>query len=103
MAVKKNGGQASTIDWDNYRNKKELSDGTFVSNFQSLFFDGSYFFKEDRSIFLKKILILIFLTLFGWIGWVLGEKIGLMTAYFFSCIGSAIGVVLAVMLNRKLF
>jgi hypothetical protein len=52
---------------------------------------------------LKKILIFIFITLFGWIGWVLGEKIGLMTAYFLSCICSAIGVVLAVILNRRLF
>ena len=52
---------------------------------------------------MKKILILIFLTLFGWLGWVLGEKIGLMTAYFFSCIGSAVGIVLAVMLNKKFF
>jgi hypothetical protein len=52
---------------------------------------------------LKKISILIFLTLFGWVGWVLGAKIGLMTAYFSSCIFSAVGIVLAVMLNRKLF
>ena len=36
-------------------------------------------------------------------GWLIGEKIGLMTAYFSSCIGSAIGIVLAVLLNRRLF
>ena len=51
---------------------------------------------------MKKILILFFITLFGWLGWVLGEKIGLMIAYFFSCIGSAIGIVLAVMINKRL-
>jgi hypothetical protein len=52
---------------------------------------------------MKKILIFIFLSVFGWVGWVLGEKIGVMTAYFFSLICSAIGIVLAVMLNKKLF
>jgi len=52
---------------------------------------------------LKKILIFIFLTVFGWVGWVIGEKIGLMTAYFFSCLCSAVGIVLAIILNRRLF
>lgn len=52
---------------------------------------------------MKKILIFIFLSVFGWLGWMLGEKIGVMTAYFFSLIGSAIGIVIAVMLNRRLF
>ena len=52
---------------------------------------------------MKKIFIFIFLSVFGWIGWMLGEKIGVMTAYFFSLIGSAIGIVIAVMLNRRLF
>ena len=52
---------------------------------------------------MKKILMFIFLSVFGWLGWMLGEKIGVMTAYFFSLIGSAAGIVLAVMLNKRLF
>ena len=52
---------------------------------------------------MKKLLIFIFLSVFGWLGWILGEKIGVMTAYFISLIGSAVGIVLAVMLHRRLF
>ncbi len=31
-------------------------------------------------------------TIGGWVGWVVGAKIGVMTGYFISTVGSAAGV-----------
>lgn len=41
---------------------------------------------------MKKLCIFIGLTVFGWLGWWLGERLGFMTAYVVSCLGSMIGV-----------
>ncbi len=41
-----------------------------------------------------KLCILIGMTILGWIGWWLGAKIGLMTAFLVSGLGSMIGVYL---------
>ncbi len=39
-----------------------------------------------------KLLLLIGVTLGGWLGWWLGAHIGIMTAYFLSVIGMALGL-----------
>jgi len=44
---------------------------------------------------LEKIIKLVAATLGGYAGWWLGEHVGLMTAFFLSVIGTAIGVYLA--------
>jgi len=41
---------------------------------------------------MKKILIILSITIGGWIGWWLGEHIGIMTAYFLSVFGAAAGL-----------
>jgi len=51
---------------------------------------------------MKKIIIIISTTLFGWIGWAAGERIGFMTAYFLGCIGSGVGLYLGIRLDKRL-
>lgn len=51
---------------------------------------------------MKKMMILILVSIFGWIGWKLGEKAGIMTAYFLGCIGSGIGLYLGSRINKML-
>ena len=41
---------------------------------------------------MKKILILIFISVGGWIGWWIGAYVGIMTAYFLSVVGAAAGL-----------
>jgi hypothetical protein len=41
---------------------------------------------------MKKLLIIIWISVGGWIGWWIGEKIGFMTAYLLSVVGSAAGL-----------
>jgi hypothetical protein len=36
-----------------------------------------------------------FSMLGGWMGWVLGDRFGIMTAFFLSLVGTAVGVYLA--------
>jgi hypothetical protein len=43
--------------------------------------------------------MLICITIFGWIGWWAGAKIGFMTAYVFSVIGGMVGVLVALRLK----
>jgi len=49
---------------------------------------------------MKKIIILLSVTLFSWLGWMLGEHFGAITAYLFSFIGSLIGVIIGCRVNR---
>jgi hypothetical protein len=49
---------------------------------------------------MKKLLILITVSLFGGFGWLLGARFGLMTGYIFSFIGSLLGVYIGVRINR---
>lgn len=52
---------------------------------------------------MAKLLILIFTTLFGWLGWMLGEKIGVMSAYIISSIASLAGIYLGWKINKLYF
>ena len=41
---------------------------------------------------MKKLLILIFISIGSWIGWWLGDHVGIMTAYIVSVFGAAAGL-----------
>ena len=41
---------------------------------------------------MNKLCIFICVTIMGWAGWWLGEKLGIMTGYILSGIGSLLGV-----------
>jgi len=49
---------------------------------------------------MNKIIIMLSITFFSWIGWWMGENIGVMTAYLLSFIGSLFGVYVGVRINR---
>ena len=51
---------------------------------------------------MKKIVLLLCITLLGWLGWTLGDRFGLMTAYFTSVAGSLVGVYVGCRINRNL-
>jgi len=50
---------------------------------------------------MKKLILLISITIFGWIGWLLGAYVGIMTAYVVSVIGSLFGVYVGVRINQN--
>jgi TM2 domain-containing membrane protein YozV len=51
---------------------------------------------------MKKIILFISVSLFGYIGWWCGAAIGgIMTAYLLSLVGSLVGVILGVRINRR--
>lgn len=50
---------------------------------------------------MKKMILLISITIFGWAGWWLGAHIGFMTAYMISVIGSLLGVYVGVRINQN--
>jgi hypothetical protein len=41
---------------------------------------------------MKKVLVILSISIGGWIGWWLGSYIGFMTAYFLSVVGAAAGL-----------
>jgi uncharacterized membrane protein len=41
---------------------------------------------------MKKVLVILSISIGGWIGWRLGSYIGFMTAYFLSVVGAAAGL-----------
>jgi hypothetical protein len=41
---------------------------------------------------MKKLLIIIWISIGGWIGWWIGEHFGIMSAYLLSVAGSAAGL-----------
>ena len=45
---------------------------------------------------MKKINLLLTISLFGWFGWMLGDSYGIMIAYLMAFAGSLIGVVVGV-------
>ena len=49
---------------------------------------------------MKKLVIFLCISIFGWIGWRLGDHFGLMTAYVISLVGSLAGVYLGCRINR---
>jgi len=49
---------------------------------------------------MAKMLYFSLTMLGGWVGWALGARLGIMTAFFLSLIGTAIGVYLAHRINR---
>jgi hypothetical protein len=49
---------------------------------------------------MKKIVLLLSITLLSWLGWKLGDRFGLMTAYFTSFAGSLVGVFVGCRINR---
>lgn len=50
---------------------------------------------------MKKIVMLLCITIFSWIGWKMGTRFGgLMTAYWVSFVGSLLGVFVGYRINR---
>lgn len=49
---------------------------------------------------MKKLILFISITIFGWAGWWVGAHIGVMTAYLMSVIGSLFGVYVGVRFNQ---
>lgn len=41
---------------------------------------------------MKKLCIILSMTVFGWIGWWIGAKIGFTTAYILSSLASIVGI-----------
>lgn len=50
---------------------------------------------------MKKLILFLAITLFGWVGWKLGDSFGIMTAYMMSFAGSIAGVFVGVFINRQ--
>ena len=50
--------------------------------------------------YMNKICIFVGMTVLGWIGWWIGSKLGLMTAFVLSGVGSLIGVYVGWRINR---
>jgi len=49
----------------------------------------------------RKLILLLTITLLGWFGWWLGDSFGLMTAYWLSFVGSLAGVFLGFFINQR--
>jgi predicted MFS family arabinose efflux permease len=52
---------------------------------------------------MTRILIFIGMTVGGWIGWLVAERFGIMTAFFVSSLGSVAGVFAGWWLGRRWF
>ena len=52
---------------------------------------------------MNKLCIFIGMVVFSWIGWAIGAKIGLMTAFILSSVGTFIGIYLGWKINRDFF
>ena len=50
---------------------------------------------------MKRFLIFIGMTVGGWIGWLMGQRFGIMTAFVLSTLGSLGGVIVAWRINRQ--
>jgi hypothetical protein len=64
---------------------------------------GIYIPRVSLILKMKKLCIFLGVTILGWIGWWLGSKIGLMTAYALSGVGSMVGVYVGWRINRDYF
>jgi len=49
---------------------------------------------------MHKMVMMVSVTLFGWLGWWLGEDNGMMTAFMLSSVASLVGVVAAWWFNK---
>lgn len=49
---------------------------------------------------MRKIVMIASVTLFSWLGWMLGEELGMITAYMLSFVGSLVGVVTGWWFNK---
>ncbi len=49
-----------------------------------------------------KFLSLVLMVVFGWVGWLVGEPFGIMTAYFISGIASIGGFIVGWKINKLL-
>lgn len=49
---------------------------------------------------MNKICIFVGITVFGWIGWWLGDRFGLTAAYLISLLGSLVGVYVGWRIHR---
>lgn len=47
-----------------------------------------------------KLVIYSAIVIFGWIGWAIGARFGLMTAFILSCVGSFAGIYVGWRINR---
>lgn len=52
---------------------------------------------------MSKLLIFIGMTIFSAIGWWLGAKVGFMTAFFLSGLGSIVGIIVGWKIARDYF
>ncbi|HEX7512095.1 MAG TPA: hypothetical protein VF464_01885 [Candidatus Methylomirabilis sp.] len=52
---------------------------------------------------MNKICIFLGMTVFGWLGWWVGEQIGFMTAFVLSGLASIVGVYVGWRINRDYF
>jgi uncharacterized membrane protein YsdA (DUF1294 family) len=50
---------------------------------------------------MKKVLIILSISIGGWIGWWLGKYVGIMTAYFLSVVGGAAGLYIGRQIMRN--
>ena len=49
---------------------------------------------------MNKLCIFVGMTVLGWVGWWLGDKVGTLTAFVLSGIGSVVGVYVGWRINR---
>ena len=49
---------------------------------------------------MNKVFIFVGMTILGWVGWWIGNKIGFITGFALSCIGSMAGVYVGWRINR---
>lgn len=52
---------------------------------------------------MNRLCIFLGMTLIGWLGWWIGAKVGFMTAFFLSGLGSMVGVYVGWRINRNYF
>ena len=57
--------------------------------------------KYERDFGIKKVLIILSISIGGWIGWWLGKYVGIMTAYFLSVVGGAAGLYIGRQIMRN--
>ena len=50
---------------------------------------------------MKKIILILTISLCGWLGWKVGASLGIMTAYWLSFAGSIAGVFVGCFINRR--
>ena len=48
--------------------------------------------KPNKDFGMKKVFIILRISIGGWIGWWLGDHVGFMTAFFLSIVGAAAGL-----------